>query len=152
MVSFVPRLAVGCANVLIICDCSRLSHRLRSSAGFVQIHFTLEVGKQFGGALVVKPIMLWLDPFLRNTLTDLFVWPNRIVVPLSPDPNFDYSALEMQCASCTPPTATVIDVMLHVLRSHGIALPYHRPVLLPHEHCLCLAHERQTLFGISPGS
>jgi len=61
-----------------------------------QIHFTLEVGKQVGGALVVKPIMLWLDPFLRHTLTDLFVWPNRIVVPLSPDPNFDYSILEMR--------------------------------------------------------
>lgn len=63
-----------------------------------QIHFTLEVGKQVGGAMVVKPIMLWLDPFLRHTLTDLFVWPNRIVVPLSPDPNFDYSILEMRCA------------------------------------------------------
>lgn len=48
--------------------------------------------------MVVKPIMLWLDPFLRHTLTDLFVWPNRIVVPLSPDPNFDYSILEMRCA------------------------------------------------------
>jgi hypothetical protein len=56
------------------------------------------VGKQVGGAMVVKPIMLWLDPFLRHTLTDLFVWPNRIVVPLSPDPNFDYSILEMRCA------------------------------------------------------
>jgi hypothetical protein len=61
-----------------------------------QIHFTLEVGKQVGGAVVVKPIMLWLDPFLRHTLTDLIVWPNRIVVPLSPDPNFDYSILEMR--------------------------------------------------------
>ena len=63
----------------------------------LQIHFTLEVGKQVGGAVVVKPIMLWLDPFLRHTLTELFVWPNRIVVPLSPDPNFDYSILEMRC-------------------------------------------------------
>lgn len=65
-----------------------------------QIHFTLEVGKQVGGAVVVKPIMLWLDPFLRHTLTDLFVWPNRIVVPLSPDPNFDYSILEMRYMLC----------------------------------------------------
>ena len=28
---------------------------MRSSAEFVQIHFTLEVGKQVGGAIVVKP-------------------------------------------------------------------------------------------------
>ncbi len=54
------------------------------------------MGKQVGGAVVVKPIMAWLDPFLRHTLTDLLVWPNRIVVPLSPDPNFDYSILEMR--------------------------------------------------------
>ena len=90
----------------------------------MQIHFTLEVGKQVGGAIVVKPIMMWLDPFLRHTLTDLFVWPNRIVVPLSPDPNFDYSALEMQCASCTHPNATVIDVHItHAAFSWSIPLP-----------------------------
>ena len=74
-----------------------------------QIHFKLDVGKQVGGALVVKPIMLWLDPFLRHTLTDLFVWPNRIVVPLSPDPNFDYSILEMRCAGfCLRPAASLV--------------------------------------------
>lgn len=61
-----------------------------------QIHFTLEVGKQIGGAILVKPIMMWLDPFLRHTLTDLLVWPNRIVVPLTADPDFDISSLEMQ--------------------------------------------------------
>lgn len=66
----------------------------------VQVQFTLEVAKQVCGGLIVKPIMLWLDPFLRHTLADLVVWPNRIVVPLSSDPDFDYSALEMQCASC----------------------------------------------------
>ena len=36
------------------------------------------------------------------SLQDLIVWPNRIVVPLSPDPNFDYSVLEMRCVSFTP--------------------------------------------------
>ena len=28
---------------------------------------------------------LWLDPFLRETLADLIVWPNRIVVPILPE-------------------------------------------------------------------
>ena len=72
------------------------------------MHFNLSLGKAFGGTVVAKPIMLWLDPFLRTTLADLIVWPNRIVVPLSYDPDFDYSVLEMRCGlrepreGCTP--------------------------------------------------
>ena len=62
----------------------------------VQVHFNLSLGRAFGGSVVAKPIMLWLDPFLRSTLTDLIVWPNRIVVPLAYDPDFDYSVLEMR--------------------------------------------------------
>ena len=69
---------------------SRLTRR-------AQVHFNLSLGKAFGGTVVAKPIMLWLDPFLRTTLADLIVWPNRIVVPLSYDPDFDYSVLEMRC-------------------------------------------------------
>ena len=65
----------------------------------VQVHFNLSLGRAFGGTVVAKPIMLWLDPFLRTTLADLIVWPNRIVVPLSYDPDFDYSILEMRCAA-----------------------------------------------------
>ena len=61
------------------------------------MHFNLSLGRAFGGSVVAKPIMLWLDPFLRTTLADLIVWPNRIVVPLSYDPDFDYSVLEMRC-------------------------------------------------------
>ncbi len=61
------------------------------------MHFNLSLGRAFGGTVVAKPIMLWLDPFLRTTLADLIVWPNRIVVPLSYDPDFDYSILEMRC-------------------------------------------------------
>ena len=61
-----------------------------------QVHFNLSLGRAFGGSVVAKPIMLWLDPFLRTTLADLIVWPNRIVVPLSYDPDFDYSVLEMR--------------------------------------------------------
>ena len=63
------------------------------------MHFNLSLGRAFGGTVVAKPIMLWLDPFLRTTLADLIVWPNRIVVPLSYDPDFDYSILEMRCGS-----------------------------------------------------
>ena len=28
---------------------------------------------------------LFLDPFLRETLADMIVWPNRIVVPILPE-------------------------------------------------------------------
>jgi hypothetical protein len=38
------------------------------------IHFQLTLGKAFGGSFIVKPILAWLDPFLRNTLTDMLVW------------------------------------------------------------------------------
>ena len=63
----------------------------------MQVHFNLSLGKALGGGLAAKPIVAWLDPFLRNTLADMLVWPNRIVVPLSYDPDFDYSILEMRC-------------------------------------------------------
>lgn len=63
----------------------------------MQVHFNLSLGRALGGGLAAKPIVAWLDPFLRNTLADMLVWPNRIVVPLSYDPNFDYSVLEMRC-------------------------------------------------------
>lgn len=81
-----------------------------------QINFKLEVGKQVGGALIVKPIMLWLDPFLRHTLTDLIVWPNRIVVPLTADPDFDLSALEMQHVGLL----TVVVIEAHNLKKHDV--------------------------------
>ena len=70
---------------------------LQSHPVAAQVHFNLSLGRAFGGTVVAKPIMLWLDPFLRTTLADLIVWPNRIVVPLSYDPDFDYSILEMRC-------------------------------------------------------
>ena len=34
---------------------------------------------------MAKPIRLWLDPFIRETLTNMVVWPNRIVVPMLPE-------------------------------------------------------------------
>lgn len=66
------------------------------------MHFNLSLGRALGGGLAAKPIVAWLDPFLRSTLADMLVWPNRIVVPLSYDPDFDYSVLEMRCV---PPMA-----------------------------------------------
>ena len=71
----------------------------QSNCVTAQVHFNLSLGRAFGGTVVAKPIMLWLDPFLRTTLADLIVWPNRIVVPLSYDPDFDYSVLEMRCGA-----------------------------------------------------
>ncbi|KAK9803778.1 hypothetical protein WJX73_005763 [Symbiochloris irregularis] len=44
------------------------------------IHFSLEFAGP--GASAVK---MWLDPFLRDTLASLLVWPNRIVVPILPE-------------------------------------------------------------------
>lgn len=44
------------------------------------IHFSLDFAG--AGASAVK---MWLDPFLRDTLASLLVWPNRIVVPMLPE-------------------------------------------------------------------
>ena len=43
------------------------------------LHFKLDFGKALGSAYTAKAIRLWLDPFLRETLTQLIVWPNRLV-------------------------------------------------------------------------
>jgi len=50
-----------------------------------QIKFKLDFGKALGSAYTAKAVRLWLDPFLRETLADLIVWPNRIVVPILPE-------------------------------------------------------------------
>lgn len=44
------------------------------------IHFNLD----FAG-IAASAVKAWLDPFLRETLVSLLVWPNRIVVPLLPE-------------------------------------------------------------------
>ena len=49
------------------------------------MRFKLDFGKAFGGSMIAKPIRLWLDPFIRDTLTNMVVWPNRIVVPMLPE-------------------------------------------------------------------
>jgi Ca2+-dependent lipid-binding protein len=50
-----------------------------------RVSFNLSLGKAFGGSFGTKPIMMWLDPFLRETMSSLIVWPNRIIVPLLPE-------------------------------------------------------------------
>ena len=49
------------------------------------MHFRLDFGKAFGGSFSAKAIRLWLDPFIRETLTNMLVWPNRLVVPMLPE-------------------------------------------------------------------
>lgn len=49
------------------------------------MHFRLDFGRAFGGSWTAKPIRLWLDPFIRETLTEMLVWPNRMVVPMLPE-------------------------------------------------------------------
>ena len=49
------------------------------------MHFRLDFGKAFGGSFSAKAIRLWLDPFIRETLTNMIVWPNRLVVPMLPE-------------------------------------------------------------------
>ena len=50
-----------------------------------QIKFKLDFGKALGSAYTAKAVRLWLDPFLRETLADMIVWPNRIVVHIHPE-------------------------------------------------------------------
>ena len=48
-------------------------------------HFNLDFGAAFGGSFSAKAVRLWLDPFIRETLTTMIVWPNRLVVPVLPE-------------------------------------------------------------------
>uniref|UniRef100_A0A383VQB5 C2 domain-containing protein n=1 Tax=Tetradesmus obliquus TaxID=3088 RepID=A0A383VQB5_TETOB len=49
-----------------------------------QIKFSLDFGPALGGRFTAKPVAAFLDPFLRDTLATLVVWPNRFVIPLLP--------------------------------------------------------------------
>lgn len=50
-----------------------------------RVKFHLDFGKAFGGSLSAKAVKAWLDPFLRETLSSMLVWPRRIVVPILPE-------------------------------------------------------------------
>lgn len=66
-----------------------------------QIKFKLDFGKALGSAYTAKAVRLWLDPFLRETLADLIVWPNRIVVPILPENvTGPLDDLMLRCDSC----------------------------------------------------
>lgn len=49
------------------------------------IHFNLNFGSALGGGASAGLVRMWLDPFLRETLTSLIVWPNRMVFPILPE-------------------------------------------------------------------
>lgn len=49
------------------------------------IHFNLNFGSALGGGASAGLVRMWLDPFLRDTLTSLIVWPNRMVFPILPE-------------------------------------------------------------------
>ena len=65
------------------------------------IHFNLSFGSALGGGASAGLAKMWLDPFLRETLTSLIVWPNRIVFPMLPEsPENNLDDLTVQYAPC----------------------------------------------------
>ena len=73
------------------------------------MHFRLDFGKAFGGSFSAKAIRLWLDPFIRETLTNMLVWPNRLVVPMLPEQvtgSLDH--LYLRCAPRSPSIPTFL--------------------------------------------
>jgi len=49
------------------------------------IKYNLDFGKALGSSFSANLVRNWLDPFIRNTLMELLVWPERIVVPMLPE-------------------------------------------------------------------
>lgn len=43
----------------------------------MQVKFSLDFGPALGGKFTAKPVAAFLDPFIRDTLANLLVWPNR---------------------------------------------------------------------------
>jgi hypothetical protein len=50
-----------------------------------QIKFGLDFGPAMGGKFTAKPVAAFLDPFLRDTMAAMLVWPNRVVIPVLPE-------------------------------------------------------------------
>lgn len=48
----------------------------------LQVKFSLDFGPALGGKFTAKPVAAFLDPFIRDTLANLLVWPNRWEVPI----------------------------------------------------------------------
>lgn len=86
------------------------------------LHFKLDFGKALGSAYTAKAIRLWLDPFLRETLAQLLVWPNRLLYPILPESvtgPLDFLQLRSACLSASTHLRCLVQqVHLHpVLKS-----------------------------------
>ena len=42
-----------------------------------QVKFVLDFGPALGGKFTARPVAAFLDPFLRDTLANVAVWPQR---------------------------------------------------------------------------
>ena len=99
MVPKVTDLAVsGCARILLsplIPEIPGFSAATVALMRPPEVKFHLDFGKAFGGSLSANAVVNWLDPFLRETLRSLLVWPRRVVVPLSDMTSEEASRLYM---------------------------------------------------------
>jgi hypothetical protein len=41
------------------------------------VKFVLDFGPALGGRYTARPVAAFLDPFLRDTLANMLVWPQR---------------------------------------------------------------------------
>lgn len=48
------------------------------------VRFKLNFGSALGGGVTAGAVRAWLDPFMRDTLAGMLVWPKRLVIPLLP--------------------------------------------------------------------
>jgi hypothetical protein len=46
------------------------------------IKYFLDFGAAFGGSYSARAIQGWLDPFIRDTIGGMLVWPRRLLVPI----------------------------------------------------------------------
>ena len=46
------------------------------------IQFNVDFGKALGGSVSGTMVKTALDSFIRDTLVNLYVWPNRYVIPI----------------------------------------------------------------------
>jgi len=99
MVPKVKDLAVsGCARILLSPLVPEIPGFSAATVALMrppEVKFHLDFGKALGGSLSANAVVNWLDPFLRETLRSLLVWPRRIVVPLSDMTSEEASRLYM---------------------------------------------------------
>lgn len=86
MVPKVTDLAVsGCARILLSPLVPEIPGFAAATVALMrppEVKFRLDFGRAFGGSLSANAVVNWLDPFLRETMRSMLVWPRRIVVPL----------------------------------------------------------------------